>query len=109
LEIILGQARRRWSEDEKRALVAETFVDGQTVNGVARRHNIGRSMLFGWRNQYRETLSFAAPTSTPIGFTPVTIAGPEQSEHQLQPRHLQPCSSSGWSLGAAFVCVSRVL
>jgi transposase-like protein len=46
VEIILGQARRRWSEDEKRALVAETFVDGQTVNGVARRHNISRSMLF---------------------------------------------------------------
>jgi len=40
VEIILGQARRRWSEDEKRVLVAETFVDGQTVNGVARRHNI---------------------------------------------------------------------
>jgi hypothetical protein len=33
------QARRRWSEDEKRALVAETVVDGQTVNGVVRRHN----------------------------------------------------------------------
>jgi single-stranded DNA-binding protein len=32
VEIILGQARRRWSEDEKRALVAETFADGQTVN-----------------------------------------------------------------------------
>ena len=58
MEIILGQARRRWSEDEKRALVAETFVDGQTVNGVARRHNISRSMLFGWRKQYREALSF---------------------------------------------------
>jgi hypothetical protein len=28
VEIILGQARRRWSEDEKRVLVAETFVDG---------------------------------------------------------------------------------
>ena len=45
MEIILGQARRRWREDEKRALVAETFADGQTVNGVARRHNISRSML----------------------------------------------------------------
>jgi transposase len=49
VEIILGQARRRWSEDEKRAMVAETFAEGQTVNGVARRHNITRSMLFGWR------------------------------------------------------------
>jgi transposase-like protein len=66
VEIILGQARRRWSEDEKRALVAETFVDGQTVHGVARRHNVSRSMLFGWRKQYCETLGFAAPASTPI-------------------------------------------
>jgi Transposase len=61
VEIILGQARRRWSEDEKRALVAETFVDGQTVNGVARRHNISRSMLFGRCKQYCETVGFAAP------------------------------------------------
>lgn len=76
MEIILGQARRRWSEDEKRALVAETFADGQTVNGVARRHNISRSMLFGWRKQYCGTLGFAPP-STPIGLTPVAIAGPE--------------------------------
>ena len=79
MEIILGQARRRWSEDEKRALVGETLVDGQTVNGVARRHNISRSMLFGWRKQYCGTLGFAPP-STPIGLTPVAIAGPEPSE-----------------------------
>ena len=80
MEIILGQARRHWSEDEKRALVAETFVDGQTVNAVARRHNISRSMLFGWRKQYREVLKCTAPSTTAIGFTPVTIAGAEQSE-----------------------------
>ena len=34
MEVILGQARRRWSEDEKRALVAETLVEGQTVTGL---------------------------------------------------------------------------
>jgi transposase len=66
VEIILGQAQRRWSEDEKRALVAETFVEGQTVNGVARRHNVSRSMLFGWRKQCCETPGSAAPSSTPI-------------------------------------------
>jgi transposase len=77
VEIILGQARRRWSEDEKRALVAETLVEGQTVHGVARRHNISRSMLFCWRKQYREALSCTAPASTPIGFTPIAVAGPE--------------------------------
>ena len=80
MEIILGQARRRWSEDEKRALVAEKFIEGQTVNSVAGRHNISRSMLFGWRKQYREAMKCTAPPTTAIGFTPVTIAGAEQSE-----------------------------
>ena len=80
MEIILGQARRQWSEDEKRALVAETYVEGQTVNAVARRHKVSRSMLFGWRKQYREALKCTAPPTTAIGFTPVTIAGAEQSE-----------------------------
>jgi transposase-like protein len=59
-----------WSEDEKRALVAETVVDGATVNSVARRHNINPSMLFGWRKQYREAGGFAAGSPVPIGFTP---------------------------------------
>lgn len=84
MEIILGQARRRWSEDEKRTLVAETFADGQTVNGVARRHNISRSMLFGWRKQYCGTLGFAPP-STPIGLTPVAITGPEPGTPPTSP------------------------
>ncbi|MBO0734119.1 MAG: transposase [Methylocapsa sp.] len=77
MEIILGQARRHWSEDEKRSLVAETFVAGQTVNAIARRHNISRSMLFGWRKQYREALKCTAPPTTATGFTPVMITGPE--------------------------------
>jgi transposase len=85
MEIILGQARRRWSEDEKRALVGETLVDGQTVNGVGRRHNISRNMLFGWRKQFQKTLGFTAAAPTPIGLTPVAIAGPEPSEPAVPP------------------------
>lgn len=34
MEIILGQARRCSSEDEERALVAETFIDGETVTAL---------------------------------------------------------------------------
>jgi transposase len=57
VEVILGKERRRWSEDEKRALVAETFSEGETVNAVARRHRVNPSMLFVWRKQYREELA----------------------------------------------------
>ena len=85
MEIILGQPRRRWSEDEKRALVAETLVEGQTVHGVARRHNISRSMRFCWRKQYRDALSRTASASTPIAFTPVAIAGLEPATPPVPP------------------------
>jgi transposase len=79
MQIILGEARRRWSEEEKRAVVAETYVEGETVNGVARRHKINPNMLFSWRKQYREAVERAAPASSSISFTPVVIAPPEPS------------------------------
>jgi transposase len=52
VEIYRGQARRRWSEDDKRRLVAETFGPGATVHGVARRHGVSPSQLFAWRKLY---------------------------------------------------------
>jgi len=35
------------------------------------------AMLFCWHKQYGEALSRPAPASTPIGFTPVAVAGPK--------------------------------
>src|SRR4051812_32446386 len=52
VEIFRGQARRRWSEEDKRRLVAETFGPGGTVHGVARRHGLSPSQLFAWRKLY---------------------------------------------------------
>ena len=53
VEIYRGQARRRWSEDDKRRLVTETIGPGATVHGVARRHGVSLSQLFAWRKLYR--------------------------------------------------------
>ncbi len=53
VEIFHGQARRRWSEEDKRRLVAETFGPGGTVHGVARRSGVSPSQLFAWRKLYR--------------------------------------------------------
>ena len=108
MEIILGQARRRWSEDEKRALVAKTFVEGETVHGVARRHNISRSMLFCGRKQFRESLSRTPPTSTPIVLHPLRSPDLNRPRRQLRPRRLRPCRSLSLSLQAALVCILAV-
>ena len=74
VEIFQGQARRRWSAEEKRRLVAETFAPGATVHGVAHRHGVNTSQLFTWRKQFRVGLGPPAATATPPGFTAVMIA-----------------------------------
>jgi transposase len=76
VDIILGKARRRWSVEEKRALVAETFLPGSSVNGVARRHEINASMLFSWRKRFRAELGFAKEPDC-ASFAAVSIAGPD--------------------------------
>jgi transposase len=80
MEIIRGKSRRRWSAEEKRRLVAETFVPGTTVHAVARRHEINSSMLFTWRKLLRRELGFAVTRSDAAGFAPVAIAGTRVSE-----------------------------
>lgn len=45
--------RRRWTEDEKARIVAESHRDGVTLAEVARRHEISRSMLYDWRYRYK--------------------------------------------------------
>ena len=44
-------SRRIFSDDEKRAMVAETEAPGATVSAVARRHGVVTSLLFRWRAQ----------------------------------------------------------
>lgn len=53
VEIITGkERRRRWSEAEKRELVAESYGAGSGVAQVARRHGVAESCLYVWRRQY---------------------------------------------------------
>jgi transposase len=50
VEIITGrERRRRWSANEKLALVDATLQPGMTVSAVARQHGVSPSLLFKWR------------------------------------------------------------
>ena len=74
VEIFQGRARRRWSEDDKRRLVAETFAPGETVHGVARRRGVSTSQLFTWRKRLRTEAGFPPSPSGVPGFAAVAIA-----------------------------------
>jgi len=73
MDIILGRARRTRSDEEKRAIVAETMVDGESFSSVARRHGINVNMLFTWRKRFRVESEAAATSQCVPGFVPVAI------------------------------------
>jgi transposase len=69
VEVITGPIRRRrWSEEQKRAVVAESFAPGTTVSEVARRADICPGQVYRWRQELRTAVA---------GFASVLIAPPE--------------------------------
>jgi transposase-like protein len=58
---VLGPAerRRRWSEDDKAALVAATDQFG--VTAAARQHRVSTSLLYNWRAARRAAAELGVP------------------------------------------------
>ena len=69
---------RVWPEEVKAQIVAETYDEGATVAGVARRHGLARTQLSDWRRQARQGLlgPVAGAGSDPFGLVPVTVTAP---------------------------------
>ena len=54
VEVLTGPGRRRkWSDDEKARIVAETLQPGAVVTEVARRWQVCPQQVFDWRRQMR--------------------------------------------------------
>jgi transposase len=55
VEIITGVARRRrFTAEQKLAVVAETMQPGMSISYVARRHGLSPSLVFRWRRLMTE-------------------------------------------------------
>jgi transposase len=93
-EILVGpERRRRWSDEQKIAIVVEAASGGASVSDVARRHGISRQQIYQWRSDIRRgrlidqaggpflAVEFVAPTDDeaspplvePVSDTPVEI------------------------------------
>src|ERR1700693_4752675 len=65
VEVITGpERRRRWSDEQKRAIVGASFAPGAVVSEVARRADISAGQIYRWRQELRGA----------VGFTQVLIA-----------------------------------
>jgi transposase len=66
IEVFTGAGRRRsWSPEEKTAIIAESYVEGETVCAVARRHGLTPQQLFTWRRLARDTGKVEPPAFVP--------------------------------------------
>ena len=53
-EILGVERRRRWSDDDKIAIVGSVGVDGATVTQVAQRHDVTRQQVYAWRHELKK-------------------------------------------------------
>jgi transposase len=70
VEVITGVGRRRrWTDEEKAWIVAESLDPATTTSAVARRYGLHPSQLFVWRQRLAPPAARDAP-----GFVPVVVA-----------------------------------
>jgi transposase len=50
--ITRGERRRRWSLEQKQAIVAESLAANTSLTAVAQRYGIGTGLLYSWRHQF---------------------------------------------------------
>jgi transposase len=80
IEVLTGvERRRRWSEQDKARIVAESLKPGVIVAEVARRYGMHRNQLYGWRSAFGVQSAKTGQTCKAQGFVPVTVV-PETPE-----------------------------
>ena len=68
VEVLTGpERRRRWSEEQKGAIVAASLAPGAVISEVARRGDVGAGQIYRWRKELGAVAN---------GFAQVLIAAP---------------------------------
>jgi len=56
IEVITrSERRRRWSVEQKQAIVKESLAPSASITAIARKHGIGTGQLYNWRHDYLGT------------------------------------------------------
>jgi transposase len=71
VEVVTGTPRRRrWSDAEKAAIVAESLAAGSRTSEIALRYGLHRNQLYDWRRRFRSAAvgdsGLVAPDFVPV-------------------------------------------
>lgn len=69
--------RRRWPDDLKAQIVAETFEPGVAVRDVADRYGLRANRISEWRRLAKDGKLVLPAVSEPPGFAPLMLCGEE--------------------------------
>ncbi len=69
------ERRRKWTIEEKAALIAEVEAEGGKVKLVARRHRVSESLLYNWRSAWKAAAAAAAGSTGSVAFVPLGVFG----------------------------------
>ena len=71
--------RRRWPDDLKACIVAETLEPGATVCGVAGRYRLRANRISEWRRLAKDGKLILPAAAAPSGFAPLVLCDEEPS------------------------------
>ena len=71
---VIVERRRRWTAEQKAALLAEVEAEDGQVSLVARRHGVSASLLYNWRSAYKAAaLAVRATPARPAEFVQIGV------------------------------------
>jgi transposase len=84
IEVITSvQRRRRWTPEEKRALLEEAEHSGSSVSAVSRKYGVNPNQMFHWRKLMREGALVA------VGADDHVVPASEVKQLKVQIRELE--------------------